>query len=49
MYSKKIKESVSTKEDIIHPFISYGMQNKFPHFFFNFAPAGNNLRQVEFT
>ena len=49
MYNKEIKKIASTKENIINSFIYYGIQNTFPRFFSNFAPAGNNLRQVEFT
>ena len=30
---KRSKTSASTKENIIYPFISYGMQNTFPWFF----------------
>ena len=36
---------------LVPPFVSYGIQNTFPFFFFffKFAPTGENIREVEFT
>jgi len=37
------------RPSLVPPFISYGIQNTFPLFFFKITPTGENVREVEFA